>query len=56
MTEVEQGAFILERLYPEMPEEHRASILRQMEAAHDAGTWRGFARPVRQAGEGGDVA
>jgi hypothetical protein len=56
MTAVEQGAFILERLYPEMPVEHRASILRQMEAAHDAGTWHGFARPVGQVGEGGDLA
>jgi hypothetical protein len=45
MGPVEEGLFIIERLYPEMPTEHRASLRRQMEASFRAGTWRGFRRP-----------
>lgn len=45
MSPVEEGVFILERLYPEMPEAHRASLRRQMAEAYRAGTWRGFRRP-----------
>lgn len=47
MSPVEEGLFILERLYPEMPEAHRASLRRQMEAAYRAGSWHGFRRPPR---------
>ena len=36
MSPVEEGLFILERLYPEMPAGHRASLGRQMEAAYQA--------------------
>jgi hypothetical protein len=45
MSPVEEGMFILERLYPEMPDAHRRSIRRQMEADHRAGRWHGFERP-----------
>jgi hypothetical protein len=45
MSPVEEGVFILERLYPEMPGAHRDSLRRQMEEAYRAGTWRGFRRP-----------
>jgi hypothetical protein len=47
MSPVEEGLFILERLYPEMPAEHRMSLRRQIEAADQAGTWHGFQRPPR---------
>jgi hypothetical protein len=46
MSPVEEGLFILERLYPEMPDAHRASLRRQMEAAYRAGSWHGFRRPA----------
>ena len=45
MSVVEQGMFLLSRLYPDMPEPHRRSIRRQLEVDHAAGTWRGFERP-----------
>jgi hypothetical protein len=47
MSPVEEGLFIIQRLYPEMPAAHRASLRRQMEAAYQAGTWHGFQRPPR---------
>lgn len=50
MSDVDRSMFILERLYPEMPEAHRASLRRQMEADHEAGTWHGFERPPRSSG------
>jgi len=55
MSAVNEGAFILERLYPEMPAAHRASIIRQMEADYRAGTWHGFERPPRSTDEGMDA-
>jgi hypothetical protein len=45
MGPVEEGMFILGRLYPEMPTEHRESFRRQMQAAHERGQWNGFRRP-----------
>lgn len=45
MPPVEERMFILERLHPEMPDAHRASILRQLEADYRAGRWHGFQRP-----------
>jgi len=40
-----EGMFILDRLYPEMPAEHRESIRRQMHAAFEHGEWSGFRHP-----------
>lgn len=45
MAPVDEAMFILGRMYPEMPDVHRASIRRQIEADHDAGIWHGFKRP-----------
>lgn len=45
MSKVEEAMFILDRMYPEMPEAHRASLRRQIEADYEAGTWHGFERP-----------
>ena len=45
MSPVDQAMFILDRMYPEMPEAHRVSIRRQIEADYRAGTWHGFERP-----------
>ncbi len=45
MTPVEEAMFVLGRLYPEMPDVHRESIRRQLQADYDGGTWRGFERP-----------
>ena len=45
MAPVEEGMFVLERLYPEMNAAHRASIRRQMGAAFRRGEWHGFERP-----------
>ena len=45
MAPVEEGMFILERLYPEMKDAHRASIRRQLAAAYRRGEWYGFERP-----------
>jgi hypothetical protein len=47
MPPVEEGMFILDRLYPEMPAAHRASLRRQMTEAHGRGEWHGFERPPR---------
>ena len=46
MGPVEQALFLIDRLYPEMPAVHRASIARQLEAQHAAGTWHGPERPA----------
>ena len=45
MSAVDGGMFVLARLYPGMPEPHRRSIRRQLEADHAAGSWHGFVRP-----------
>jgi hypothetical protein len=48
MSDLERAMFVLERLYPEMPEAHRRSVRRQMDADLRSGLWRGFRRPVRE--------
>ena len=45
MDPVEEGLFILDRLYPEMLPGHRESFRRQMQADYERGTWNGFRRP-----------
>lgn len=45
MTELERAMFILDRLYPEMPRQHREQIDAKLTAAWDAGRWHGFQRP-----------
>ena len=47
MGPVDQGLFILDRLYPEMPAEHRQALRRQMEEAYHRGEWHGFQRVPR---------
>jgi hypothetical protein len=42
---IAQADFLLRRLYPEMPEQWFAEVLRQLRAKHDAGEWHGFERP-----------
>jgi hypothetical protein len=42
---VAQADFLLRRLYPEMPEQWFAEVLRQLHAKHEAGEWHGFERP-----------
>jgi hypothetical protein len=46
MTKVDEAMFILDRLYPEMPAAHRASLRRQIEVDERAGRWHGFRRPT----------
>ncbi len=38
--------FLIDRLYPEMPPQHRAQFQQRFEALWDAGTWHGFQRPA----------
>lgn len=45
MDPVEQGMFILDRLYPTMIREHREAFRRQMQADYERGSWSGFERP-----------
>lgn len=45
MTELERAEFILERLYPEMPVQHRKQTLAKLSALAAAGKWHGFKRP-----------
>lgn len=47
MGPVQEGMFILDRLYPEMPSAHRESFHRQLQAAYERGAWAGFQRPPR---------
>lgn len=47
MDPVEEGMFLLDRLYPDMPAAHRASLGRQLQTAYDRDEWHGFARPQR---------
>lgn len=46
MNPVEEGMFVLDRLYPEMLPAHRESVRRQMQADYERGEWTGFARPA----------
>jgi hypothetical protein len=43
--ELERGYFILDRLYPEMPAQHRAQFRATFAAEFRAGRWQGFRRP-----------
>ena len=43
--ELERAYFLLDRLYPEMPPEHREQFRAQLKARYEAGTWQGFQRP-----------
>lgn len=52
MEPVEEGLFILDRLYPEMRPTQRESFRRQMQASYDRGEWRGFQRPTSSADPG----
>jgi hypothetical protein len=44
-TELERAYFLLDRLHPEMPRQHRTQFRTQLEAAWRAGRWHGFRRP-----------
>ena len=45
MSPVQEGMFILDRLYPQMPAAHRESFHRQLQASYERGAWAGFKRP-----------
>jgi len=45
MTEPERAMFLIDRLYPEMPHQHRAQFQQRFTALWEAGTWHGFRRP-----------
>jgi len=45
MTELERAMFLIDRLYPEMPHQHRAQFQQRFTALWEAGTWHGFRRP-----------
>lgn len=45
MEPVERMMFLIDRLYPEMPAAHRATLQRKFQAELDAGRWRGPVRP-----------
>jgi hypothetical protein len=47
MLELERAIFILRRLYPEFSEDQLASIGADLARREAAGTWHGFARPIR---------
>ncbi|MFN8519010.1 MAG: hypothetical protein U0667_06390 [Chloroflexota bacterium] len=40
-----ERAFLLDRVYPDMPAAHRESTRAQLRARWEAGTWHGFRRP-----------
>ena len=46
MTELERAFFILDRLYPEMPPQHREQFRARLATEWEAGTWHGFERPA----------
>ena len=46
MTELERAMFLIDRLYPEMPPQHRAQFEQRFTALWEAGTWHGFQRPA----------
>ena len=45
MSELERAMFNLDRLYPEMPAEHRQQTRAKLAALAAAGKWHGFKRP-----------
>ena len=46
MTEPERAIFLIDRLYPEMPPQHREQFRRRFQALWEAGSWHGFQRPA----------
>jgi hypothetical protein len=46
MTEPERAMFLIDRLYPEMPPQHREQFRRRFQALWEVGTWHGFQRPA----------
>jgi hypothetical protein len=45
MTELERAFFLIDRLYPEMPPQHRAQFRAKLEREWRAGRWHGIRRP-----------
>ncbi len=45
MSELDRAMFIIDRLYPEMPPQHREQFREKLAALAAAGTWHGFRRP-----------
>lgn len=45
---IEQAAFILRRLYPEMPDAWFDDVVGQLRARQATGRWGGFRRPDRE--------
>jgi hypothetical protein len=45
MSELDRAMFIIDRLYPEMPPQHREQFQAKLAALASAGTWHGFKRP-----------
>lgn len=46
MSELERAFFILDRLYSQMPAQHRAQFRAKLTADWEAGRWHGFERPA----------
>jgi hypothetical protein len=46
MNELERAFFILDRLYPEMPAQHREQFRTRLTDDWNAGRWHGFVRPT----------
>jgi hypothetical protein len=44
-NELERAFFLIDRVYPEMPAQHREQFRRQFEELWKAGVWQGFKRP-----------
>ncbi|CAN5527331.1 hypothetical protein BH20CHL6_BH20CHL6_15510 [soil metagenome] len=45
MSELDRAMFIIDRLYPEMPPQHRKQFQTKLADLAAAGTWHGFRRP-----------
>ncbi len=45
MSELERAMFILDRLYAEMPAQHREQTRAKLAELAAAGKWHGFKRP-----------
>lgn len=45
-NELDRALFLIDRIYPEMPEQHRERFRTQLEERWRAGTWHGFRRPA----------
>lgn len=43
--ELERAFFLMDRLHPEMPRQHREQFRAQLTTAFEAGLWHGFERP-----------